>query len=157
MASSKYGVKDFLKSFINVPAWMGMNHLLRTANDISTLSRDLFTFKRPPLREETFEEAVARFNLSETDILQRQKAFGRLAAFYLFIAVCLGVYASYLFYKAAWLPVLMTLVLILVACSFAFKEHFWYAQMRQRRLGLTFKDWLLFAIGKSKVDKLTHE
>ena len=121
------------------------------------LLRDLFNFKQLPVREETFEEAVARFNLSEADILQRQKAFGRLAAFYLFIAVCLGIYTGYLYYKSAFLSMLMTLVLILLACSFAFKEHFWYAQMCQRRLGLTFKDWFLFASGKNKMSKLTHE
>src|SRR5262245_34794560 len=126
MASSRYGVKDFFKSFINVPAWMGMSHLHRTARDIAAMSRDLFTIKRPPVREETFEEAVNRFNLTEVDILQRQKAFARLAIFYLFLAACLAFYSGYLCYKGAWLSALMTGVLTLVACSFTFKEHFWY-------------------------------
>ena len=147
---SRYGVKDFLKSFVNFPAWMGASHLKRTADDISKMSKELFTLQHASVREETFEEAVLRFNLSEADLAQRQRAFGRLAALYLFICFCLGVYAVYLWHKHDFLSVLMTLVLMMVAASFAFKEHFWYVQMRQRRLGLTPKDWFLFIVGKSK-------
>ena len=155
--ASGHWVKNFLISFINVPAWMGLSGLRRTAGDISRMSRELFTFSRPPVREETFEQAVARFNLSEADLQQRQSAFGRLALVYLFVAGCLIIYAAYLWYKHDYLSVLMTLVLVLVAASFAFKEHFWYVQMRQRRLGLTPKDWFLFLIGKTKPGGLRHE
>lgn len=148
---SRYGVKDFLKSFVNFPAWMGASHLKRTADDIGKMSKELFTVQSAQGREETFEEAVQRFNLSETDLAQRQRAFGRLAALYLFIFFCLGVYAVYLWHKHDYLSVLMTFVLMLVAGSFAFKEHFWYMQMRQKRLGLTPKEWFLLTIGKRKV------
>jgi intracellular multiplication protein IcmV len=154
---SRYGVKDFLKSFVNFPAWMGASGLRRTAGDISTMSRELFTLKHAPVREETFEEAIARFNLSEADLKQRQRAFGRLAALYLFVVFCLGIYVVYLWYNHAILSVFMTLVLMLVASSFAFKEHFWYVQMRQRRLGLTLKQWFLFVVGKTKVGGLRDE
>ena len=157
MAAPKYGAKSFLKSFVNVPAWMGAGQLRRTADDISSLSRELFSLKRPPVREETFEAAVARFNLSEADLVRIQRNFGRLAAFYLFLAACLGLYALYLFCLSAALSGFMTLVLVLVTTSFAFKEHFWYVQMRQKRLGLSLKEWFLFTIGKTKAGHLTHE
>lgn len=157
MASSKYGVKDFLKSFINVPAWMGAKHLRRGADDIVVMSRDLFTIKQRPVREETFEQAALRFNLSETDILKRQQAFGRLAAIYLCAVFCLGVYLVYLWHRHAWSSVIMTFMLMLVVSSFAFKEHFWYVQMRHRRLGLTMKDWFLFTVGKTKASHLSDQ
>lgn len=155
---SKYGVKSFLKSFVNFPAWMGASTLRRNAKDIVAMSRELFSLKNRGSQgpTETFHEAAARFNLSEADLIQRQRAFGRLAAVYLFLVLCLGVYAGYLLYRHAYLSVIMTFVLMLVAASFAFKEHFWYVQMRHRRLGLTVKDWFFFVIGKTKVDKL-HE
>ena len=147
---SRYGAKSFLKSFINVPAWMGVSGLRRTAGDIAAMSKELFTAKTTPVHEETFEETVLRFNLSEADIAQRRRAFGRLAVLYLFVFFCLGIYAVYLWHKGDFLSVLMTLVLMMVAASFAFKEHFWYAQVCSRRLGLTPKDWFLFVIGKNK-------
>lgn len=154
---SRYGVKSFLKSFINVPAWMGASSLRRTAGDIAAMSKDLFTVKSTPVREETFEEAVRRFNLSKADIAQRRRAFGRLAALYLFIFFCLGIYAVYLWHKQDFLSVLMTFVLMMVAASFAFKEHFWYAQVCSKRLGLTPKDWFLFVIGRNKNKKPDQE
>ncbi len=89
--------------------------------------------------------------------MQRQKAFGRLAAFYLFVVCCLGMYAIYLWYQHAFLAILMTAILMLVATSFAFKEHFWYMQMRQRRLGLTLKEWFLLTIGRAKTGNFPHE
>lgn len=147
---SRYRIRDFLKSFVNFPAWMGASHLKRTAVDIGKMSKELFTVQPVSVREETFEEAVQRFRLTDADLAQRQRVFARLTALYLAIFFCLGIYAFYLWYRHDFLSVLMTFVLMMVTASFAFKEHFWYVQMRQKRLGLTPKEWFLFTVGKRK-------
>ncbi|HVV69293.1 MAG TPA: type IVB secretion system protein IcmV [Gammaproteobacteria bacterium] len=90
---------------------------------------------------ETFEQAVTRLNISEEDLSARKKTFFRTALFFVVMAVALFIYTVDLLFSGLLLATFIALVLVVIALALAFREHFWYTQMQQRRLGITFNEW----------------
>lgn len=140
------GVKKTVKSLFNFSAWMGADELRRSGSNIKQLAKSIFSVRNAQY-EETFEQAVQRFNLSEADLKEREKAFGWMALFYGVLMGVLLAYMAYLWVWGTWSSVLMTLILSAVMASLAFRQHFWYFQVRERRLGCTFKEWFFFLVG----------
>jgi intracellular multiplication protein IcmV len=57
-------------------------------------------------------------------------------------------FLTYTLYMILHLHLGMILGLLVTALMmlFAYREHFWYFQMKTRKLGNTFKDWLSFVL-----------
>lgn len=135
------GLGKAFKPLVNFPAWMGWKQLSQTGKDISSNAKELLTPQKAT-RQETFDAAVRRLGLSEQDIQQRMKAFKKMALLYSVIALGLAGYCIYLVIFAHVAAAFLTLILVTLALTLAFREHFWYFQMKNRRLGCTIKDWL---------------
>ena len=133
--------KGFIRSNFQFSRWMGMQEIKSNASNIRTLFNELTKYDQSEFSE-TFEEAIKRLNLSEQDIATRTIYFLRLSMLYLFFALCLVAYSIYLYYVGDLIGTLMCLPIISVLLSFCFKEHFWYTQMKHRRLGMNFRNWL---------------
>jgi intracellular multiplication protein IcmV len=145
------GIGKVVKPLVNFPRWMDWRSVSTTATDIGKSAKGLFV-PAQATRQETFEAATRRLHLTEKDIQERMKNLLRMAVIYCVIAVGLTVYTCYLLAKGHALAGLLGTVLSLLALSFAFREHFWYFQMQQRRLGCTVKQWLA-ALFRGRVQK----
>lgn len=140
-----------IKPFVNVSAWMDWKGLKEDNQRIGRLAKDLLVAKKVEARSETFEEAIVRLNLTEAKIEARQRYLKRLAMVYTLIAAGIAIYGLYLlFFLGTFLGFVVTLAVLYVALALAFQQHFWYIQMRERRLGLRFQDWLQIAFGIGK-------
>ncbi|HVV69295.1 MAG TPA: type IVB secretion system protein IcmV [Gammaproteobacteria bacterium] len=100
--------------------------------------------------KETFEEALVRLNLSEEMVVERRKTFLRTALFFVGVALVLFVYTMYLLFSGLFLATFIGCVLVVIALALAFRDHFWYTQMKHRRLGLSFSDWANYTLGRIK-------
>ena len=129
-----------LKRFVDVSAWLGTAEIKRNTGNLKQLAKMLFTVKKPEVNE-TFEEAVKRYNLTEADLEQKQKHY--LITSSLCFALFLGIlsYTVYLFSVGHYMSFVMSAMVSLLASAFFFKEHFWYTQIKHRRLGFTFFEW----------------
>ncbi len=133
-----------VKPLVDFPRWMGWGRLKDNTTIVTGMAKGLLTSKAATeYRHETFEEAAARLNLDEAAITARKKDLLRMTVFYLVIAVVLFLYAVYLFaVLGLFLGAIMGFVIGCVALTLAFRQHFWYIQMKYRRLGFTFNDWV---------------
>ena len=138
---AKKTVRGTFHRFFDVGSWLGMNEIRRNTGNLRELIRDLFTVSKPE-RRETFDEAIARYNLSEKDLEERMHKFFTTSMLYLGAFFCILLYSVYLFTQALYRPMIMSLAFSCVLFSMFFKEHFWYTQMKYRRLGFTFFQWL---------------
>lgn len=120
--------------------------------NISDIAKTVFE-KQAPKRKESFEEALARLNLSEQDIHNRTKEFKRLIAVFLFLFVGLLVYLLYAIYEKAWIASLGTSGILLFVCAQLFRYHFWLFQIKQQRLGCTFREWCRALFNIKNVDE----
>lgn len=137
----KRTVRRSFQRFFDVSSWLGMAEIKKNTSNLKSLATILFTVAKPE-RRETFEEAVARFQLSEADIAKRQQAFFQIAMLYLagfILDIC---YVIYLYATQRYMSAIMALAFAGVLFSMFFRQHFWYTQMKHRRLGFTFQQWV---------------
>jgi intracellular multiplication protein IcmV len=135
-------VGQAFKPLVNAKKWMGLPQLIVNAQAILRTFNDM-KVRRPAVRKETFEEAVARQNLSEDDIKNRMRNCLTLAIIYYLAGLLFLVYTTYMIVHLQLGTVLGLLITILMAV-FAYREHFWYFQLKTRTLGNSFRDWLTF-------------
>ncbi|GAB4393258.1 MAG: type IVB secretion system protein IcmV [Gammaproteobacteria bacterium] len=143
------GVKKVVTPFVNVKAWMGWNNLKSTTADLKGLCKEVLTVHKPKTGGETFEQAIQRLGLTEKDIQRRMQEFKYLAMLQAVLFVGVFLYSFYiLFYADHIHGFFVGIALSLAIAALFFRFHFWYFQLKQRRLGCTFKDWLHGWIGK---------
>ena len=130
-----------LKFMVNVPQWMGLGELKHHGLNIYNVVRSAFTPQQAEHRE-SFEEAVARMGLSEQDLVTRQKYFFWMSLCYLAVALALLCYVGYLVWHHHFIAALLSSLLTILALALMYRESFYAMQMKRKKLGCTFRDWL---------------
>ena len=139
---SKFGFKKRVKSLFNVGRWIGMQTIKENGQLIRSLFNVVVRKSNRDTEVRSFDEAVHYFQLDEESLQQRQTHFKHMSWIY-GIILLLGVgYEAYLIWKGQWGAIIMMTSFNFMIFAFFFRESFWYLQMRERQLGLTFKDWL---------------
>jgi intracellular multiplication protein IcmV len=128
------------KTFFNPTEWLGYRQLKTNTNIIWDTIKGLFVVSKPE-RIETFAAAISRLELTEADLSATAKRFLAYSIFFVILggitlAVSFVMLYDYGFF--AWLICTLVTVLFLVQ---AFRFHFWYFQIVQRKLGCTFQEW----------------
>lgn len=147
------GIGRTIKPFVNFPSWMGWKQIAQGGSTIKTAAKSLMDNTSPdqPIRrKETFEQAVVRLRLSPEDLKQRMKQFRMMAFLYGAIGLGLFVYTIILFINFSIMAGLLSVTLSALAFALAFRQHFWYFQMKQRKLGCTVKEWFHGTFGGAR-------
>jgi len=134
------GLGKLVKPFVNVPSWMGWKDLKSTGTNIKDTAKALLETEKAQ-RTETFQQAVARFGLNPEQLAQKQKDYLNAALLYSGIGIALFLYAVYLFIFGHLAAGFLTLVLTVLAAVLAFRQHFFYYQIKRHKLGCTIKEW----------------
>jgi len=112
----------------------------KTVHSISAALKGLF-IPQKATRTETFEEALERMPLKETDLNARCKEFIFLTAFFLLVAIAILTYACWLVGHQHYKAFAVATAVSFVAIAQAIRYHFWLFQIKQRRLGCSLKEW----------------
>lgn len=88
-----------------------------------------------------FEQAVAKFQLNEHEIVLRYRALQRLAHIMLYVALIVFGYFLYQCFYGRFLGILLSLMVVGITLILAFRYHYWSFQLQQRRLGCSLKTW----------------
>lgn len=134
--------KRVLKPLVDFPTWMGYRILVDNGKAIVQDTKDLFIPPPPPERSETFEEAITRLGLTEEGVKKQERAFWDLALVWGIIAVGMLFYTIWLLITSGFAGALLTAALTFFSTVLTFRYHFWYFQVKNRTLGVTFKQWL---------------
>jgi len=145
------GVKKIIKPFVDVPRWMGYQHLATTSRSVFSLVKKYFTPNQSQ-HSESFEEALQRLNLTQADLLQRVQQFRRLMWIWFFLFILTISYSVYLLSENSLRGFFPGIGIATITLTQIFRYHFWIFQIEQRRLGCTFRDWLFsqFLVKKKK-------
>jgi intracellular multiplication protein IcmV len=144
-------VKDIFKvsrkTFFDPLAWIDYNWLKILNKTIYAQLAALFKIPKP-LRTETFEQAVQRFDLQESDIKQIEQDYRSFAILFAAFGIAIFVFGFYLFFHHGtfhgWI---IAMAVAALSFSQAFKYDFWAFQIKQRKLGCTLKDWKKARLG----------
>ncbi len=89
-----------------------------------------------------FEESVQQMKLSEADLKNREVALKRMSILMTVLASLVFLYSFYHLFYGSWQAALLCYSVTLIAVALAFRYHFWYFQIKERKLGCTFSEWL---------------
>lgn len=142
------------RTFLNPRGWIDFDSLRETTLTIYNSLIALFTPDKP-VRKESFDQAVDRLNLTEADIRSGAANYRFFAIFFLICGLLTLIYSGYLLFSrfhsvTGWMIGMATSALLF---SQAFKFEFWSYQMRNHKLGVTYKEWrnaMFGSKGKSK-------
>lgn len=144
-------LKKGVGSGLNPKKWVGFNQLKSDSTTLSNIFRGVFKrSEKAAEKKETFEEAVKRFNLTEKDIQKRMKSAKELVMIFLGLGGLLLFYTFYQWASGRVISGFICLTLSLLTLAYAFREHFNLFQMRNRRLGCTYKEWVNGTFKRSK-------
>ena len=129
------------KRFYNPTKYMGLGALSRFHHTLKSSAKAMFTPAHSQVNE-TFAEAVARLELSEEDIQRRTQQFLKVALSFAVFALLVFIYTIILFWNRHIQAGIIGMAVTLVITTQVFRYHFWYFQMKKRKLNCTFKDWL---------------
>lgn len=129
-----------LNRLINIRAWADWDRIRSSALFLLNSIKFYFVPDKGEMKE-TFEEAKKRLNLSDADLLERQNGFLMVCRVMLVWAVLFFIYAMYLFYYMSIIGGVLSLVVMFIALTFAFRYHFWSFQIKERQLGCTIHQW----------------
>lgn len=138
---AKKAFRVFYKTFFDVPRWIGVEQYKRTNKTLFAYLKDAFR-KTDSSRNEQFDEAMQRMQLTEEDLRVTLKCHVRNFYIMAFVAMLLSIYGIYLLLEGAFSAALIDFVVILFVGVRVFQFNFWAYQIKTRRLGCTFRDWL---------------
>lgn len=137
------GIKKIIKPFFNfdVAKWIGYRQLVKSNRSIAALVKKFFIPEQAKTQE-SFEAALLRLKLNESDLSQRAKEFKRLMWIWIFLFFVSIVYSLHLLMEHSLRGFFPCLAICIIILTQVFRYHFWVFQIRQRRLGCNFRDWL---------------
>lgn len=134
-------VKVDRKTFFNPRAWFGYDSLKEETRTIWDYIKDL-VIPPKPTREETFEQAMERMQVTDSDLQTMSKNYFRAAMMFLALAAGMFIYAFFLLiHYIALGGFALGIAVCALFLAQAFRFHFWYFQIKQRKLGCTFAEW----------------
>ena len=128
-------------TFFDVPRWINAKQYVETNKTLYTKIKDVFRIAQPE-REETFAAAMLRLKLTEQDLKERIPANQRAMTILLAFIVVLCLYGFYLMFSGAVAGTLVILAVIVLSAVRAFQYSFWNFQIKHRKLGCSFKEWM---------------
>ncbi|HVY53022.1 MAG TPA: type IVB secretion system protein IcmV [Gammaproteobacteria bacterium] len=138
--------KDVLKvsrkTFFNPRAWFGYDFVADQTRTMWSIFKGATALPQPVHGPETFEEAMRRLNVNEADLVAISKSYFNYAILFVTLTAIDLTYGIYLlFHHRAFLGLVLALAVSALLLAQAFKYHFWYFQIKNRKLGCTVEEW----------------
>lgn len=138
----KDAIKVTRKTFFNPVGWFGYNLFQSQIQTTVDLARGIFVAARAK-RTETFAQAVARLGLVEADIVRIHRNFLLYAVFFLLTGVSVFAWGIWLLvHHHTFSGLLLGIASSGLAFVMAFRYHFLAFQIKHRKLGCSFDEWL---------------
>lgn len=129
-----------LASIFNIRSWFDWDRFKTLTLFLWNGAKKFFVLQQGT-ENETFEAAKKRLHLTDADLLSRQQGLLRVSIVMIVLAFLFFLYSVYHFYCHSFKGGLLSLVVMSLALTLAFRYHFWYFQIKERKLGCSFHEW----------------
>jgi intracellular multiplication protein IcmV len=134
--------KKLLNRIFHIRFWIDWDRIRSGGSFVKQATKTYFVLEqKAPAKSEAFNEAMARLNLSDADLAQRSRNLLRLSYFMASIACGVFLYTGYHLFFGTFSGVILSIAVTSIAAALAFRYHFWYFQIKQRKLGCSFTEW----------------
>lgn len=134
-------VAGVLKSFVDLRQWSDFDRLKFFFIYILQTIGNFFSSSAKPIPQDSFNTVIERYHLSDAQLIIKENAFYRIAICMSVLGFLVFCYTVYMLIFGTWRAVMLSTVVALLAWVLAFRYHFWYYQVKERKLGVTFREW----------------
>jgi intracellular multiplication protein IcmV len=99
-------------------------------------------------RAKNFDKIIQRYQLTDQQLAKQAKAFFTLTIFYLICAVLLWAYIGFHITNGHYAICIVIFCFSFIPLAMAFRYHFYYTLIKNKRLDYTIKDWMKFNVRK---------
>lgn len=138
----KNSFKRAVRPFVNVRGWSDYDRTKEQTEGLASSIRDLF-LPKPARYSETFEQALARYHLTEKDVKKRKRQFMLLTIVQLLLMLFLLYYGATMIFAKQYPGGVVSIAFGFVMLTLALRNHFWFFQLKKRKLGCTLKEYFL--------------
>lgn len=132
--------RRFVKSVFNVREWSDWDRTKSGTNWLVETINKLFV-PQQQTAEENFDEAMVRLKINEEDLENRKKSLLNVAILMAVFAFLIFLYAVYQLIYLNIAATILSFVVMGIALVLAFRYHFWYYQLKVRKLGCSIQEW----------------
>ena len=143
--------KNTAKANTNVTAWSDWASVRKNAQFIKQLVADIKPKDKvtiDPAQKKTFDEAVAKFGLSEKDLTARMKSHFRLSLGCAVLTLAAFAWFCYLLWLGMFLSSIVALSVAFLMGTYTVIENLYAYRIKQRRLDCTVREWFFHFIKK---------
>ncbi len=137
----KKGARWLARPMVSVKSWVSWDAIKGNTSYIKDTAKIAFGVEKSE-RKETFEEAKARLNLTDAQIKDQQAGFLRIALIIGAFGMLSLLYTFYLLWNLQIGAMFVALAVSSLCFVTAARYHFWYFQVKNRKLGCTWREWL---------------
>ena len=138
------------KTFYNPRAWLGYDALKDQTKTIYSIVKDVAEPAKPQ-RTESFQEAMKRLNVSEKEAKNILEYYWQYALIFFVFGILDLIYGFYLLlYHRTFFGFVLAFSVMILLFGQSFKYHFWYFQIKKRKLGCTLQEWKEYTFGRGK-------
>lgn len=137
---SESKIVKLLGRILNVKMWFDWDRMKWYTLYLLNGFKKLFVPEKD-IETESFDEATNKLDINDASLLAKQNALFRLSILMLIVAFGILGYAGYQLFYGSFKAMLVSLVVTFIALTLAFRYHFWYFQIKSRKLGCTFDEW----------------
>lgn len=138
-------IVNVFNRIINIRAWFDIERVKAGTVYLLDGMKKLF-IPQSRTSGESFEAAIAKLQLTEADLEIKKTALRRLSLLMVIVAGLIFIYACYNFIVGHFVAGGLSIIVMLIALVLGFRYHFWYFQIRQRKLGCTFYEWYTYGL-----------
>lgn len=131
------------KSIFNIRQWTDYDRMRAFTHYVGDAFKRVFVpqkIKKVDTKT-SFKEAVTNMHMTEEGLERRKKALYRLSILMTLLGFCIFLYTIYQLVWGGIAAAVVSLVLSAIGFVLAFRYHFWYFQIRERKLGCTLREW----------------
>lgn len=125
---------------INVRSWIDWDRTKSFTRYLINGFKKFFVPQKSKVTE-SFTEAQKRLHLTDNELLAREKGLLRLSILMVVVAIFLLAYSIYFIYCGSVKGVILSLVVMFISLTLGFRYHFWYFQIKKRKLGCSIQEW----------------
>ncbi|MDF1758540.1 MAG: type IVB secretion system protein IcmV [Legionellaceae bacterium] len=134
--------KALFQRFFDYKAWSDWDRSRSIAFYFINMVKKIFVPQKINKENiKSFATVVEEMKLTEEDLIIKQKSLKKLCVIMLVTSFIFYVYSMYQVLYGSFLGVILSVVLTFVCLTLAFRYHFWYFQISNKKLGCTLKEW----------------
>ena len=145
----KLGFRSTFKSMFNVKSWIGWESVSQSGSWIQSLFTAMLKRPNRPMVQETYQEACEKYGYTKEFLEKQEKGFLQASQIYLGV-LCVGLgYMAWLMAKHHTVAALIMVPINFMLFALFFRESFWHMQLKHKKLGMTFQNWVSIVVLKN--------